>query len=157
QEDKFLISGTSAGAMALCNIMIQRAEHRRILAKGTVRLAEGLSLLPNMIIDTHFINRRRMPRLIESIAAFPDHVGIGLGEDTGVLIKNGNIIETIGSGLVILMDGRQLYENNFPAIPNGEALCLEHLLLHVLPKGKSYTVRSGCFLKEHEASPEETS
>lgn len=148
QEARFLISGTSAGAMALCSMMIRSAEHRRILAKGTVRLAEGLSLLPNMIIDTHFINRRRIPRLIESIAAYPDRIGIGLGEDTGVLIRNGNVIETIGSGLVILMDGRQLYENNFPAIPNGEQLCLEHLLLHVLPKGKSYRVRSGKFVKE---------
>lgn len=157
QEDKFLISGTSAGAMALSGIMIKSAEHRRILAKGTVRLGEGLGLLPDMLIDTHFINRRRMPRLIESIAAYPDRIGIGLGEDTGVLIKNGNIIETIGSGLVILMDGRQLYENNFINIPNGEALCLEHLLLHVLPKGKSYLVHSGCFLKEHEASQEEVS
>ena len=152
QEEKFLISGTSAGAMALCNIMIKSAEHRRILAKGTVRLGEGLSLLPDMLIDTHFINRRRMPRLIESIAAYPERIGIGLGEDTGVLIKDGNIIETIGSGLVILMDGRHLHENNFPVIPNGEALCLEHLLLHVLPKGKSYTVRSGCFLKEQQGT-----
>ncbi|NEM97443.1 cyanophycinase [Pontibacter burrus] len=152
QEEKFLISGTSAGAMALCSIMIQRAEHRRILAKGTVRLAEGLALLPNMLIDTHFINRRRMPRLMESIAAYPDRIGIGLGEDTGVLIRNGNMIETIGSGLVILMDGRHLYENNFPAIPNGEALCLEHLLLHVLPKGKSFMVRSGRFLKEQHGT-----
>ncbi|TPE43390.1 cyanophycinase [Pontibacter mangrovi] len=151
QEEKFLISGTSAGAMALCNIMIKSAEHRRILAKGTVRLGEGLSLLPAMLIDTHFINRRRMPRLMEAIAAYPDRIGIGLGEDTGVLIRNGNVIETIGSGLVILIDGRQLYENNFPDIPNGEALCLEHLLLHVLPKGKCYLVQHGRFLKEGEA------
>ncbi|WP_242917212.1 cyanophycinase [Pontibacter liquoris] len=145
QEEKFLISGTSAGAMALGNIMIRSAEHRRILAKGTVRLGEGLSLLPNLIIDTHFINRRRMPRLIESIAAYPDHIGIGLGEDTGVMIRNGNVIETIGTGLVVLMDGRQLYENNFPAIANGEALCLEHLLLHVLPMGKCFMVSPGRF------------
>lgn len=151
-EEKFLISGTSAGAMALSNIMIKSAEHRRILAKGTVRLGEGLGLLPNMLIDTHFINRRRMPRLIESIAAYPDHIGIGLGEDTGVLIRNGHAIETIGSGLVIVMDGRQLYENNFPTIPNGEALCLEHLLLHVLPKGKCFMVRAGRFLEEPQGT-----
>jgi cyanophycinase len=152
REAKFLISGTSAGAMALSNIMIKGAEHRRILAKGTVLLAEGLSLLPDMIIDTHFINRRRIPRLIESIAANPHHIGIGLGEDTGILIKNGTEIETIGTGLVILIDGRHLYENNFNTIPTGQPICLEHLIMHVLPKGKSYLVRAGRFLPGQQES-----
>jgi cyanophycinase len=144
QEEKFLISGTSAGAMALSQNMIQGAEQQTPLVKGTVRLGKGMGLLENIIIDTHFVNRRRIPRMIETIAAHPAHIGIGLGEDTGILISNGGAcIETIGSGLVIILDGRNLQENNYPQTKTGEPLCLENIIMHVLPRGKSFWVESG--------------
>ncbi|KAA9331778.1 cyanophycinase [Adhaeribacter soli] len=143
QKEKFLISGTSAGAMALAGIMITASDERDPLVKGTVQLGEGLGLLQQVIIDTHFINRRRMPRMIESIAAYPDHIGIGLGEDTGILITRGTNIETIGSGLVMIMDGRKLKDNNYQQVEPGEQLCLENILLHVLPRGKSFQIPSG--------------
>ena len=143
QEEKFLVSGTSAGAMALANIMITGSDEHDPLVKGTVFMSAGLGLLQNIIIDTHFINRRRMPRMIESIAANPTHIGIGLGEDTGILITGGSSVETIGSGLVIVLDGRKLKENNFEAVEAGELLCLENILMHVLPRGKSFLISSG--------------
>jgi cyanophycinase len=143
QNEKFLISGTSAGAMALANIMITASDERDPLMKGTVQLSEGLGLLQQVIIDTHFINRGRMPRMIESIAAYPDHIGIGLGEDTGILITKGTNIETIGSGLVIILDGRKIKDNNYQRAEPGELLCLENVLLHVLPRGKSFRIPSG--------------
>ncbi|MFD2515782.1 cyanophycinase [Pontibacter locisalis] len=139
-EEKFLIAGTSAGAMALCKIMIEGSHETKPLVKGIVSLGEGLALLHKVIIDTHFVNRRRIPRMIEAIAMQPELVGIGLGEDTGVLISRGNEIETIGSGLVVILDGRELEENNFAQLKTGEALCLEHLIMHVLPKGRSYLI-----------------
>ncbi len=139
-EEKFLIAGTSAGAMALCSTMIQGSYETTPLVKGIVSLGKGLNLLPHVIIDTHFVNRRRIPRLIEAIAIHPQLVGIGLGEDTGILISKGNEIETIGSGLVVILDGRELQENNFEQLKIGEPLCLEHLIMHVLPKGRSYFI-----------------
>ena len=143
QEEKFLISGTSAGAMAMTRTMIEGSEERNPLEKGMVQLGEGMGLLDQIVIDTHFINRRRIPRLIETIAANPTHIGIGLGEDTGVLITKGNCIETIGSGLVIVIDGRKLLANNYESAGEGEALCLENLIMHILPKGKAYWIDSG--------------
>ncbi|QHL87540.1 cyanophycinase [Nibribacter ruber] len=148
QEEKFLISGTSAGAMALSKIMIEESRDDNALVKGMVRLQEGMGLLEDLVIDTHFVNRRRMPRLIEAISAYPSHVGIGLGEDTGILIRENECIETIGSGLVVVIDGRHLEENNFTQIEQGEPLCLEHLLLHVLPKGRRYNLVTGEFMDE---------
>lgn len=145
-EEKFLVSGTSAGAMALSGVMINGSIETAPLLKGNVELTTGLDLLDKIIIDTHFVNRRRIPRLIEAIASNPTHIGIGLGEDTGILITENNCIETIGSGLVIVLDGRKLLENNYKTIDSGEALCVENLIIHVLPKGRSYHISSGEFI-----------
>ena len=142
-EEKFLISGTSAGAMALSGIMIRGSVQQDPLVKGTVEIGEGLGLLQELIIDTHFVNRRRIPRMIETISAHPSLVGIGLGEDTGIMISNGSCIETIGSGLVVVLDGRKLQQNNYQSAQTGEPLCLENLVMHVLPRGKSFLVLSG--------------
>lgn len=143
EEEKFLISGTSAGAMALAGIMITGSNEQDPLVKGTVYMGAGLGLLENLIIDTHFVNRRRMPRMIESIAAHPDHIGLGLGEDTGILITNGTNVETIGSGLVMVLDGRKMKENNFARVASGDLICVENLIMHVLPRGKSFLIPSG--------------
>jgi cyanophycinase len=143
QEDKFLISGTSAGAMALPEIMIRGAAQQNPLVKGTAHIGRGLGLLNNMIIDTHFVNRRRIPRMIETIAAHPSQIGIGLGEDTGILITHGTCIETIGSGLVVVLDGRELKENNYQQAEPGQPLCLENIVMHVLPRGKSFLIKTG--------------
>ncbi len=146
QEEKFLISGTSAGAMALSLHMIHGSLEMDSLVKGTVTMQAGLGLLKHVIIDTHFVNRRRIPRLIEAIACVPSCIGIGLGEDTGILIKQNRCIETIGSGLVIVLDGRRLEKNNYKDIREGEALCMENLIMHVLPKGQAYNIASGDFV-----------
>lgn len=146
QEEMFLISGTSAGAMALSSVMINGSLERDPLLKGTVEIASGLGLLNQLIIDTHFINRRRIPRLIEAVACYPTHIGIGLGEDTGILIKQNKCIETIGSGLVIVIDGRKLEQNNYELINPNEALLIENLILHVLPKGQAYNIDTGEFM-----------
>ncbi|WP_162425746.1 cyanophycinase [Pontibacter pudoricolor] len=145
-EDKFLISGTSAGAMALSGVMINGYVEATPLLKGMVELTSGLDILDKIIIDTHFVNRRRIPRMIEAIASNPSHIGIGLGEDTGILITGNDFIETIGSGLVIVIDGRKLVENNYQTIDTGEALCVENLIMHVLPRGRSFHITSGKFV-----------
>ncbi|AKQ45563.1 cyanophycinase [Rufibacter radiotolerans] len=146
QEEKFLISGTSAGAMALSQVMIKGSWEQNALVKGMVTLDKGMGLLNEIVVDTHFVNRRRIPRLIEAIASNPLHLGIGLGEDTGILVTENQYIETIGSGLVIVIDGRQLEENNYGGVKEGEALCLEHLVMHVLPKGRRYNMATGEFM-----------
>ncbi|MCP2043867.1 cyanophycinase [Pontibacter sp. HSC-36F09] len=146
QEEKFLISGTSAGAMAMAEIMILGAAEQNVLVKGAVELGNGLGFLKNVMIDTHFVNRRRIPRMIESLAAHPTLIGVGLGEDTAVLITDGNCLETIGSGLVVLFDGRHLKENNYGHLAHDEPICLENMIMHVLPKGKKFEIQSGLLI-----------
>ncbi|RZK25366.1 MAG: cyanophycinase, partial [Hymenobacter sp.] len=89
-EPNFVIAGTSAGAMAMSQHMIRGGSVPDSLLKGAVKMGVGLGLLPTAIIDSHFVKRGRFGRLIESVALHPKLIGIGLGEDTGVLITEGH-------------------------------------------------------------------
>ena len=137
-EESFLVAGTSAGAMCMSQVMITGNIETDPLVKGSVQTGTGLGFLNRLIIDTHFVIRGRFKRLLEAIAAFPDHVGIGLGEDTAILVTGNRKVETIGSGLVVAIDGRELKKNNYDEIMNGEHLSLRRIIVHVLPKGEIF-------------------
>jgi cyanophycinase len=137
-EADFLIAGTSAGAMCMSQVMIMGGFESKPLVKGSVQTGTGLGFLDRLIFDTHFIVRSRFPRLLEAVAAHPDHVGIGLGEDTAIMVTGNSKVETIGSGLVVVIDGRELKKNNYAEIMNGEHLSLQRIITHVLPKGEVF-------------------
>ena len=137
-EDSFLVAGTSAGAMCMSQVMITGNIETDPLVKGSVQTGTGLGFLNRLIIDTHFVVRGRFKRLLEAVAGFPDHVGIGLGEDTAILVTGNRKVETIGSGLVVAIDGRELKKNNYDEIMNGEHLSLRRIIVHVLPKGEIF-------------------
>jgi cyanophycinase len=150
QEEHFIVAGTSAGAMAMSKVMIRGGSSPEALMKGAVKLGEGLSFTPNVIIDSHFVKRGRFGRLIEAVSTYPKIIGIGLGEDTGVLITQGNMIETIGSNLVIIIDGHHIGHNNTAAVKPGTALSVENLKMHVLAKGNVYDIIERTFYKDME-------
>ncbi|QHL86251.1 cyanophycinase [Nibribacter ruber] len=144
-DETFVIAGTSAGAMAMSDIMIKGGSSPSSLLKGSVRLDTGLSFQKNVIFDSHFVKRGRFGRLMEAVATHPFKIGIGLGEDTGVLIRHGNIIETIGSNLVIVVDGHHIKHNNASYAAPGTPLSIEHLLVHVLAYGNFYDIKDRKF------------
>ncbi|WP_303311689.1 cyanophycinase [Hymenobacter sp. BT730] len=144
-EPNFVVAGTSAGAMAMSQIMITGGSVPDSLLKGAVKLGTGLALIDDVIIDSHFVKRGRFGRLIEAVSVHQKLIGIGLGEDTGVLITDGNLIETIGSNLVIIMDGHTIRHNNALTAKNGTALSLEGMTMHVLAKGNVYDIKERRF------------
>jgi len=148
QEDEFLVAGTSAGAMAMSNTMIYEGNSTRAHLKGEVKITTGLSFMRNVIFDSHFEKRGRFGRLAQAVAANPSCVGIGLGEDTGMLITDGNKMEAIGSGLVIIIDGRHINHCNIADIPDGNPVSIENLLVHFCEKGNGYLVKERKFLME---------
>ena len=150
-EPNFVIAGTSAGAMAMSQLMIRGGSVPDALLKGAVKMGTGLGLLPAAIIDSHFVKRGRFGRLIESVALHPKLIGIGLGEDTGVLITEGNLVETIGSNLVIILDGHHIQHNNAAAAKKGTVLSIENITMHVLAKGNVYDMRERKFYVSKEA------
>jgi cyanophycinase len=150
-EPDFVIAGTSAGAMAMSQHMIRGGSVPDSLLKGAVKMGIGLGLLPTAIIDSHFVKRGRFGRLIESVALYPKLIGIGLGEDTGVLITEGHLVETIGSNLVIIMDGHDIVHNNAAAAKKGTTLSIENVRMHVLAKGNVYCITERKFYVNKQA------
>lgn len=132
QETDFVISGTSAGAAACSNNMIYQGSSSEALLKGEVKITGGLGLINDVIIDTHFVQRGRIGRLFQAVVSNPMILGIGLGEDTGLLIKNGHEMEAIGSGLVMLVDGRTIKDTNITDVAIGTPISIEHLVVHVM-------------------------
>jgi cyanophycinase len=147
-EENFLIAGTSAGAMAMSNTMIYEGNATRAHLKGEVKITTGLGFISTLIIDSHFEKRGRFGRLTQAVAGNPGCIGIGLGEDTGMLITQGNKMEAIGSGLVVIIDGHDIVHSNFADIPDGNPVSIENLKVHFCEKGNGYMIRERKFLPE---------
>ena len=138
-EKGFVIAGTSAGAMVMANEMIAGGSATESFIKGAVNMYKGLGLVPSLIIDTHFIKRGRFGRVSEAVAQFPDIVGIGLAEDTGMIIKN-NKCRVIGSGMVIVFDGRRLTHNKHSILKEGTPMSLTGMRTHILSNGDRFHI-----------------
>jgi len=151
-EPNFMIAGTSAGAMAMSNTMIYEGNATRAHLKGEVRITRGLGLIDDVIIDSHFEKRGRFGRLAQAIASNPGSIGIGLGEDTGMLITNSNKMEAIGSGLVIIIDGHNIVHNNIADIHDGNPISIENLIVHFCAKGNGYLIQERTFVEKMGAS-----
>lgn len=137
-EEGFLIAGTSAGAMAMSNTMIYEGNAANAHLKGAVKVTTGLAFMQNVIFDSHFDKRGRFGRLAQAVAANPACIGIGLGEDTGLLIKEGDHMEAIGSGMIIIIDGHEIKHTNIADLADGCPISIENLKVHFLAKGDKF-------------------
>lgn len=138
QNENFVVAGTSAGAMAMSKVMIYAGGSSEALLKGEVKQSQGFGFIDNVTFDSHFIKRGRFGRLCQVIAKNPTNVGIGLGEDTGLLITGGDHMEAIGSGLVTVVEGNKITYTNIADIEDGEPISIENLVVHILSKGHNY-------------------
>ena len=141
-EEGFVIAGTSAGAMAMTDEMIAGGSPKDAFVKGAVTMYKGLGLIPELIIDTHFIQRGRFGRVSQAVSKFPNLVGFGLAEDTGMIIKNGNDCTVIGSGMVIVFDGSALTHNNEKVLEEGTPMTMVNLIVNILTNGDLYDIKN---------------
>ena len=140
QNDRIVIAGTSAGAMAMSSEMISGGSSSEALLKGSVDMREGMKFIPGLIIDSHFIKRGRFGRLAEAVAKHPHLLGVGLAEDTGMIIENCNHFTVIGSGMVIMFDPASLTHNNVQILEEGTPMSMSNLTVHVLANGDSFEI-----------------
>jgi cyanophycinase len=138
QHERFVVAGTSAGAMAMSNTMIYEGNAARAHLKGEVKITTGLAFIKDVIIDSHFDKRGRFPRLAQAVAANPSAIGIGLGEDTGIIVTEGVHIEAIGSGAVIIIDGHNIRHSNIADISDGSPISVEGVIVHILERGNRF-------------------
>jgi cyanophycinase len=140
-HSRIVIAGTSAGATALSTPMIfQGAANDAGFRKGEIHIATGLEFLKDVAIDTHFIARGRIVRMAQMIALNPGAIGIGLEEDTAVVVTGGSEIEVIGNGIITVVDGHPMTYTNINEVKDGEPLTMCDLTVHFLSKGERYHI-----------------
>ncbi|MBK9270923.1 MAG: cyanophycinase [Saprospiraceae bacterium] len=142
ENTSFVLAGTSAGAMCMSHEMIAGGSSPDALKKGNVRMKKGMGFIPQAIIDSHFIQRGRFGRLAEAMAQFPELLGIGLAEDTGIVIKNSDQCKVIGSGMVILFDATHLSHNRFDELGPDTPLSIANLTTHILAHGDRFSLQN---------------
>jgi len=133
-----VIAGTSAGAAMMASTMIKGGMGDVGLLRGGLHLGPGLNIVPGVIIDTHFVIRSRIGRLIHAISENPSYIGIGLAQDTGLIIPHTGICEVVGSNVVTIVDGNQIEYTNITDIFEGEAISVSPITLHVLVHGDRF-------------------
>jgi cyanophycinase len=145
EKEPFLMAGTSAGAMAMSNTMIYEGNASMAHLKGEVKITTGLGFINNVIIDTHFDKRGRFNRLAQAVAAQPGAIGVGLGEDTGVIVSKGHILKVVGSGSVVIIDGKKIDYNNIADISFGQPISVENIIVTIMSKGDVYNIKTRKF------------
>jgi cyanophycinase len=139
--DKIVIGGTSAGAMALSTPMIYAGSKEVEELGGEIKITTGLEFMKDVCIDTHFTNRGRFVRMAQVIVTNPTCIGMGIGEDTAVVVRNGLEAEVIGSGLVIIMDGFHIGDSNVNDFLEKKPISIKDLKVHILSTGNKYNIQ----------------
>jgi cyanophycinase len=136
-----VIAGTSAGASMMSETMLVKGPNATSSRIGDVRMAPGLGLLPNAIIDQHFAERGRIGRLIGAVAQNPRELGIGIDEDTAIIVR-GAQFHVIGSGAVYLVDASGVTHSDVAENGTSATVSVHDLKLHVLGSGESFDLRT---------------
>ena len=142
EEKRFIVSGSSAGAAAMSNTMIISGSSQDALIKGELQLTNGLGLINNVFIDTHFTDRGRFGRVIQTVTYNPGVLGLGLSENTGVIIYEGERLEVVGSGLVVIVDGTDIEYSDLTDVKDGDPLTVVGLKMHIIGPGKCFSFDS---------------
>lgn len=136
-DKNFIVGGTSAGAMVIPETIITGGLIREALYKEDIKIAKGFDLIKDIIVDTHFIKRGRFARLAHAVALNPSCLGIGLGEDTALIISDGNEAQCIGSGMVILIDGSKIYSTNINNVDDATPIVVENFKTSIIAEGSN--------------------
>jgi cyanophycinase len=140
-SENLVIGGTSAGAMALSTTMIYAGNQYVQQLAGEVKVATGLSLMKDVCIDTHFVHRGRFVRLAQVVAANPSCLGIGIEEDTAIIVRNSTEIQVIGSRTIIFIEGNCIAETNIAKHGEKQPVTIRNLVVHILSGGDKYSIK----------------
>ncbi|CAN5786243.1 MAG: cyanophycinase [Acidobacteria bacterium] len=137
-ETNVVLAGTSAGAAGMSTSMIVRGDATPHPHKNSVRLSPGLGFLKNIIIDQHFTERGRISRLITAVAYNPYNLGIGIDENTAIILDNEGVLEVFGEGSVTVVDGSQITYNEIAEVDDFQSFSVCGVQLHILGNGLIY-------------------
>jgi cyanophycinase len=135
-----VIAGTSAGAMALSTPMMFAGNDEVQEIGGEIKITTGLEFIKDVCVDTHFTNRGRFIRMAQVVMTNPNCIGIGIGEDTGLVVRKGLEGEVIGSGLIIIIEGFHIGETNVNDFLDKKPIVIRDLKVHILASGSTYHI-----------------
>lgn len=133
-----VIAGTSAGASAMSDTMIVEGDNSSSPKKCTLKMAPGLGLIKETVIDQHFAQRGRIGRLLGAVAQNPHVLGIGIDEDTAVVVNEDGFFEVIGSQTITVVDGKTIRYSNVSELEPDQPLSLTNVTMHILPQGYQF-------------------
>ncbi len=134
------VAGTSAGASAMASHMMNMGSAGEMPRQRLANMSAGLGLLQDVVIDQHFSERNRLGRLMTLVAQSPSHLGIGIDEDTALVVTDERHARVRGSGQVIIVDGRYIRTNAFEA-GGHDPLLISGAITHLLPEGAEFDLQ----------------
>lgn len=137
QSGTFMV-GTSAGASVMSDTMIVQGDNDDSPRKCTLKMAPGLGFIKDVIIDQHFAQRGRIGRLLAGIAQNPEVLGIGIDENTAIIVDKNGIVDVIGEGAVYFIDGTTITYTNVSELHGDDILSMHNIKLHVLTGGEKF-------------------
>jgi cyanophycinase len=135
---QLVVGGTSAGAMALSTPMIYAGADEAEMIAGEVKITLGFEFLKDVCIDTHFVHRGRFVRMAQVIATNPACIGIGIEENTAIVVTEGTHVEVVGTGVVIKIDGKKNTANNITEFGDSKVLSIRGLDVDILGAGQQF-------------------
>jgi cyanophycinase len=139
-REGLVIAGTSAGAMAMSTPMIYAGNQSVQQISGEIKITTGLEFLKDVCIDTHFVDRGRVVRMAQVIATNPTCIGIGIEEDTAIIVKNGIEAQVFGSGIIIMIEGHEITQSNILDFGRKDAISIRNLKVHLMSKGDRFII-----------------
>jgi cyanophycinase len=137
-ENGGVIAGTSAGASVMCETMLVKGSGRESHRIGDLHMAPGLGLVKDAIIDQHFAERGRIGRLFGAVAQNPRVLGIGIDEDTAIIVEDEKSFRVVGSGAVYIVDGSEVTHSNIAEQKEDRVLSIYNVRIHVLSSGDEF-------------------
>jgi cyanophycinase len=149
------IVGTSAGASVMSDTMIVEGKDEDSPRKCTLKMSPGFGLIKDVIIDQHFAQRGRFGRLLTGIAQNPEILGIGIDENTGIIVNKAGTIQVIGEGAVYFVDGSTITYTNVSELRSDEILSMHNVKLHILTDGNKFNLIKKLPFEEEQFSHED--
>jgi cyanophycinase len=137
---RLVIGGTSAGAMALSTPMIYAGNEEVQELGGEIKITTGLEFLKDVCVDTHFVHRGRFVRMAQVIVSNPTCIGMGIEEDTAIIVRNGSEVEVVGSGTVIVIEGFEIEKANIEDFTSDKPLSVRNLRVHLLSSQDTFEI-----------------
>lgn len=151
-----IIVGTSAGASVMSDTMIVEGDDEESPRRCTLKMAPGLGFVEKVIIDQHFEQRGRIGRLLTGVAQNPEVLGIGIDENTSIVVTDKGIAEVVGVGAVYFLDGSNITYSNISEQHADEVLSMFNVKLHVLKEGNKFNLLTKVPFEEESYSYEDS-